>query len=74
MSLGLSSAQQAVQKGTEVQIELIPLRVFGFWIARYPTCLSAEPGAIPALGWETHSFQTMILNFSRYLTQQGNKI
>lgn len=30
--------------------------------------------AIPALGWKTHAFLTMILNFSRYLTQQGKEI
>lgn len=30
--------------------------------------------AIPALGWKSHSFLTIILNFSRYLTHQGNNI
>lgn len=83
MSLGLSSTQQAVQEATEVQSPDWAHSIAGVYLAfeqqgtQLASLQSLEApcsAAIPALGWETHSFLTMILHFSRYLTQQGNNI
>lgn len=83
ISLGFSSAQQAVHEGTEVQSSDWAhsiARVYaafehqGTQLTSLHSLEAPCSAAIPAFRWETHAFLTMITNFSRYLTQQGNKI
>lgn len=83
MSLGLSSAEQAVQEATEVHAPdwahsigrvYLAFEQQGTQLTSLQSLEASCSAAIPALGWETHLFLTMILNSSRHLIQQGKEI